>query len=102
MKKDLGSLSTHRAYKGLPPKEGKRVPFECSPKKVFEKQVKALAARLKAIGCKRVVLGVSGGLDSTLTLLAAAYAFDRAGWDTRGLVGITMPGMGTGTARVFF
>ena len=95
MKKDLGSLSTHRAYKGLPPKEGKRVPFECSPKKVFEKQVKALAARLKAIGCKRVVLGVSGGLDSTLALLVCREAFNVLSLDPKGILAITMPGFAT-------
>ena len=95
MKKDLGSLSTHRAYKGLPPKEGKRVPFECSPKKVFEKQVKVLAARLTALGCKRVVLGVSGGLDSTLALLVCREAFNVLSLDPKGILAITMPGFAT-------
>ena len=55
-----------------------------------------LIMRMEHIGLKKAVLGVSGGLDSTLTLLAAAFAFDRAGWDRKNIVGITMPGMGTG------
>ena len=44
---------------------------------------------------KKLVVGVSGGLDSTLALLSSAYAFDRAGWDHSGIIGITMPGFGT-------
>ena len=60
-------------------------------------QTTALLSRMEHVGTRRVVLGVSGGLDSTLTLLAAAYAFERAGYDKRGLVAITMPGFGTGS-----
>ena len=59
-------------------------------------QTQGLLTRMERVGTRKAVVGVSGGLDSTLTLLAAAYAFDRAGWDRRGLIGITMPGMGTG------
>ncbi|MEI3405743.1 MAG: NAD(+) synthase [Christensenellales bacterium] len=55
---------------------------------------------MERVGTKRAVLGVSGGLDSTLTLLAAAYAFSRAGYPMEGLVGITMPGMGTGSGTL--
>ena len=55
-----------------------------------------LIMRMEHIGLKKAVLGVSGGLDSTLTLLAAAFAFDRVGWDRKDIIGITMPGMGTG------
>ena len=60
-------------------------------------QTTSLLTRMERVGTKRAVLGVSGGLDSTLTLLAAAYAFSRAGYPMEGLVGITMPGMGTGS-----
>ena len=60
-------------------------------------QTQALLTRMECVHTKKAVVGVSGGLDSTLTLLAAAYAFERAGWDKRGLVGITMPGFGTGS-----
>ena len=56
-----------------------------------------LLFRMEHIHTRRAVLGVSGGLDSTLTLLALAYAYDRAGWDRKGIVGITMPGLGTGS-----
>ena len=58
-------------------------------------QVAGLAKRLDAIGCRTLVVGISGGLDSTLALLVAVRTFDRLGLDRRGIVGITMPGFGT-------
>lgn len=58
-------------------------------------QVAALAKRLAATHCKSLVIGVSGGLDSTLALLIAARTFDRLGLDRRGITGVTMPGFGT-------
>lgn len=54
-----------------------------------------LATRLKAINCKDVVVGISGGLDSTLALLVTVKAFDMLGLDRKGIHGITMPGFGT-------
>ena len=59
-------------------------------------QCLSLATRLSAIGCKTAVIGVSGGLDSTLALLVGARAFDLLGLPRAGLTAITMPGMGTG------
>lgn len=58
-------------------------------------QVAGLAKRLVHIGCKTVVLGISGGLDSTLALLVCVRTFDKLGWERKGIVGITMPGFGT-------
>lgn len=58
-------------------------------------QVCGLAKRLSHINCKTVVIGVSGGLDSTLALLVATQTFDKLGCDRRGIIGITMPGFGT-------
>ena len=58
-------------------------------------QVSGLARRLSHIGCKTAVIGISGGLDSTLALLATALTFDRLGWDRSRILGITMPGYGT-------
>ena len=60
-------------------------------------QALGLIRRMEQIRTRKLVLGVSGGLDSTLALLSAAYAYDLAGWDRQGIVGITMPGFGTGT-----
>ncbi len=60
-------------------------------------QTWGLEQRLEATGCKKLVIGISGGLDSTLALLVAARAFDRLGLDRKGIIGITMPGYGTTT-----
>ena len=95
LKRELGSLAKHRAYLGKPPKKGSVVPFPCVPAEVFAVQVKGLAARLKAIGCRDVVLGLSGGLDSTLALLVADATFAKLGYDRRGIHVCTMPGFGT-------
>ena len=59
-------------------------------------QCMGLASRLKAIRCENLVIGVSGGLDSTLALLIAARTFDMLGISRKGIHAITMPGMGTG------
>lgn len=95
MKRELGSLAKHRAYLGKPPKKGSVVPFPCDPAKVFAAQVKGLAARLKAIRCHDVVIGLSGGLDSTLALLVADAAFAKLKYDKRGIHIYAMPGFGT-------
>ena len=90
-----GSLATHRAFLGKPPKKGSVEPFPCKPGSVFSKQVTGLAKRLKAIGCRDVVVGLSGGLDSALALLVAVGAFEKLGLDKTGLHVYTMPGFGT-------
>ncbi|MDE6692817.1 MAG: NAD(+) synthase, partial [Muribaculaceae bacterium] len=58
-------------------------------------QVAGLAKRLDFIRCRTLVVGISGGLDSTLALLVAVRTFDRLGIDRKGIIGITMPGFGT-------
>src|SRR3712207_8044838 len=44
---------------------------------------------------QKVILGISGGLDSTLALLACVRAFDKLGYERSGIIGVTMPGFGT-------
>ena len=58
-------------------------------------QASGLARRLAATGCRKLVVGISGGLDSTLALLVATRAFDRLKLPRTGIIGITMPGFGT-------
>ena len=58
-------------------------------------QVAGLAKRLYHIRAERAVIGISGGLDSTLALLIMVKAFDKLGIDRKGIIGITMPGFGT-------
>jgi NAD+ synthase (glutamine-hydrolysing) len=58
-------------------------------------QTTGLAKRLLHTNCEHVVVGISGGLDSTLALLVCVRTFDKMGLDRKGIVGITMPGFGT-------
>lgn len=58
-------------------------------------QSMGLKKRLEHTGCKCAVIGISGGLDSTLALLVTVKAFDMAGIDRKGIKAVTMPGFGT-------
>ncbi len=58
-------------------------------------QARGLMQRLNAISCRNAVIGISGGLDSTLALLVTVRAFDLLKLDRKGIIGITMPGMAT-------
>jgi len=62
---------------------------------IFNIQTTSLAHRLQHIGCKQAVIGISGGLDSTLALLVTAKTFDKLGIKRQNIIGITMPGFGT-------
>ena len=64
---------------------------------VFALQAAGLAKRLAHTGAKSAVIGLSGGLDSTLALLVTVRAFDGLGLDRSGILAITMPGFGTTT-----
>ena len=69
--------------------------MEDACEEVFNIQVMGLAKRLLHTNCQKVVLGVSGGLDSTLALLVCVRAFDKLKLDRKGILGVTMPGFGT-------
>lgn len=62
---------------------------------IFSIQVAGLAKRLVHTHASKVVVGISGGLDSTLALLVCVKTFDKLGLSREGIVGITMPGFGT-------
>ena len=62
---------------------------------IFSIQVAGLAKRLLHTNCNTVVVGISGGLDSTLALLVCVKTFDKLGLSRKGIIGITMPGFGT-------
>ncbi|SHE58418.1 NH(3)-dependent NAD(+) synthetase [Bacteroides luti] len=62
---------------------------------IFEIQVSGLAKRIVHTHSKTAVLGISGGLDSTLALLVCVKTFDKLGLSRKGILGITMPGFGT-------
>ncbi len=64
----------------------------------FNIQVEGLRKRLDATGSKHLVIGVSGGLDSTHALIVACKAMDRLGRPRSDILGFTMPGFATGEA----
>ena len=66
----------------------------CSEKKfkeVIDIQAASVIKRLEYIGIKNTILGVSGGLDSTLALLSLCYAYDKYGLDRKGIIGVRLP-----------
>ncbi len=78
------------------PADAARLGEDCF--EAYSIQVAGLAQRLRATGLERVVVGVSGGLDSTHALLVAAKAFDRLGLPRAGILGYSLPGFATGDA----
>jgi len=76
----------------VPPDDNER---SARCQEIFQLQTSALMQRLRHTGSRKVVIGLSGGLDSTLALLVSVKAFDRLGLDRKGVVAITMPGFGT-------
>lgn len=62
---------------------------------IFNIQAHALASRLRAIGLHKLVLGISGGLDSTLALLVSIKALKLNGFGPENIITVTMPGFGT-------
>lgn len=72
---------------------GKDLDERCQ--EIISIQTEGLAKRISHTGAQTAVVGISGGLDSTLALLVCVKTFDRLGLNRRGIVGITMPGFGT-------
>jgi NAD+ synthase (glutamine-hydrolysing) len=69
--------------------------MQASCEEILNIQVAGLVKRLYHINAQKAVIGISGGLDSTLALLVTVKAFDKLGIDRKGIIGITMPGFGT-------
>ena len=88
-----------RTYSPCPfvPK-GEEITERCE--EIFAIQTSGLAKRFRHIGSTHAVIGISGGLDSTLALLVAVKTFDKLGLSRQNIVGITMPGFGT-TGRTY-
>ena len=66
-----------------------------SCEEILNIQVAGLAKRLVHTHCDKAVVGISGGLDSTLALLVMVRTFDKLHLDRKGIIGVTMPGFGT-------
>jgi len=69
--------------------------MQVSCEEILNIQVAGLVKRLYHINAQKAVIGISGGLDSTLALLVTVKAFDKLNIDRKGIIGITMPGFGT-------
>lgn len=91
----LRSATLDREIDPLPfvPTEASHRDERCE--EILRIQCHGLARRLRHTGCRSAVIGISGGLDSTLALLVAVRTFDLLGLDRRGIVAVTMPGFGT-------
>ncbi len=76
----------------VPPDDAERA-ARCH--EIFQLQTSGLMTRLRHTGSQKLVIGLSGGLDSTLALLVAVKAFDRLSLDRKGIISLTMPGFGT-------
>ena len=88
-----GPLEIHIARKPFVPQGLDSRDKRCED--IFTLQVAGLKKRLTHTQSKCAIIGISGGLDSTLALLVAIQAFDDLGWDRKGVIGVTMPGFGT-------
>ena len=87
------SAPPHRRALPFVPADVDRLNLDCY--EAYNIQVAGLQQRLRAIGDPKVVIGVSGGLDSTQALLVAAQAMDRAGRPRSDILGFTLPGFAT-------
>ena len=120
---DLSRLAAERRRTTTYPKSGcaARVPFDLVPhelalrrtfsptpfvpqsrenlaercEEILALQAEGLCTRLRHTYCQCAVVGLSGGLDSTLALIVMVHAFDRLGLDRKGILAVTMPCFGT-------
>ncbi len=91
-----GNLGLKRRLERYPfvPADAERLAQDCY--EAYNIQVAGLQQRLASIGNPKIVIGVSGGLDSTHALIVAARAMDRAGRPRTDILGFTLPGFATG------
>ncbi|KAA6326495.1 Glutamine-dependent NAD(+) synthetase, partial [termite gut metagenome] len=89
--KDFELTRTFTSHPFIPPSD--EMDERC--KEIFSIQVAGLAQRLTYVGSPKVVVGISGGLDSTLALLVCIKTFDKLALSRKDILGITMPGFGT-------
>jgi NAD+ synthase (glutamine-hydrolysing) len=95
-KPSFADAGLHRDLRRFPfvPNDPEKLDADCY--EAFNIQVEGLAKRMTASGTSTLVIGVSGGLDSTHALIVAAKACDKLGRPRSSILGFTMPGFGTG------
>lgn len=89
--KDINLSRVYDAHPFVP--QGPTLDERCE--EIFSIQTSGLAQRLVHTHAKSAVVGISGGLDSTLALLVCVRTFDKLGLSRKGIIGVTMPGFGT-------
>jgi len=90
-----GRLPLARRVARFPYVPGDPATRDARCEEVYRIQVQGLATRMRAIGAKKLVIGISGGLDSTQALLVCARVMDELGLPRRGILAYTMPGFAT-------
>jgi NAD+ synthase (glutamine-hydrolysing) len=95
VKAPAGDIGFRRRVERFPfvPADASRLEQDCY--EAYNIQVSGLAQRLRSTGLRKVVIGISGGLDSTQALLVCAQAFDLLGLPRDGILAYTMPGFAT-------
>ena len=93
LNKEHAELTRHIDPNPFVPALGQERDMRCN--EILTIQAMGLRKRLDHIGCKTAVIGISGGLDSTLAFLVIAKAFDYLNLDRNGIIAVTMPGFGT-------
>lgn len=91
-------LIRHFGRNPFVPSDSRTVDERCE--EIFRIQTAGLAKRIEHVHARTVVVGISGGLDSTLALLVCAETFKLLGRDPKGIIAVTMPGFGT-TGRTY-
>ena len=92
---EANTVLTNRVIDASPFVPKTRKEWEARCEEILAIQVNALKKRLEHTWCNNAVLGISGGLDSTLALLVTALAFDSLGKDRSCITAVTMPCFGT-------
>jgi len=92
-----GRLALERSVARLPYVPDDPATRDARCEDVYRIQVQGLATRMRASGMKKLVIGVSGGLDSTQALLVCARAVDELGLPRANILAYTMPGFATST-----
>jgi NAD+ synthase (glutamine-hydrolysing) len=93
-----GRIALRRAVERFPYVPSDRAKLEENCYEAYNIQVQGLAQRLKATGLEKLVIGTSGGLDSTQALIVSTRAMDRLGWPRQGVLAYTLPGFATSKA----
>lgn len=88
-------LALTRKYEPMPFVPSNKTDLAARCEEILTMQAVGLMTRLRHIGCQNAVIGLSGGLDSTLALIVTVHAFDMLGLDRKGITAVTMPCFGT-------